>query len=251
MPDRRLPDNGLTGTVNSSLRRIAVVLAALFIAVAAGCSSGSSPYTFKTVAKSDTDMVSDLYLAEMTRLIEELAVKLYRRNPRELAKAPVHPVTIEERINQIISCRNPDTREAMAELDERRGIDAMLLGFEPDYPGDRVFAVVFGLYSMILTSYNDTCEFFLLSSLDQQKLYNSARNIEILVWRLKTRQTNDGRPLLLTNETGEAARNLSFERLFGKMIALQDMMALIVADKTNRFINRAIHMAAGMTFFPL
>ena len=45
--------------------------------------------------------------------------------------------------------------------------------------------------------------------------------------------------------------NLSFERLFGKMIALQDMMAEITANSGNRTINRVVQGAATMIFLPI
>ena len=71
------------------------------------------------------------------------------------------------------------------QLDGRVGTDAMLLALDENYTGDRVFALMTGLVSMIRTSYGNKAEFYMLDDLEPQALYNSARNIEILVWRLK------------------------------------------------------------------
>ena len=184
-------------------------------------------------------------MAQTVDLLKQLTEKLYKKNPAEINKQPGQ--TIETRIEQIFAC--PVLR-SLDELDNKSGTDAILLGFEPDFKGDRVFAIMFGLYSMIHTSYNGKCELFMLDYLDQQNLYNSARNIEILVWRLKTRKKPDGSPFLLTNAINGDIQNLSYERIFGKLIVLQDTMALVVSKRTGRFIKEAVHMA-GMAFLPI
>jgi hypothetical protein len=199
------------------------------------------------VAKNDVDMIIDIHLREISSLVAELTEKLYLRNPAELAKALNGPVSIHDRVRAVTDCRS---HRPLQETQGKTGIDAMLLGFEESYAGDRVFAMMTGLYTMIIAAYNGRCESFMIHQLDQQKLHNSARNIEILVWRLKNRRQADGRLFLLTNETDQPLKNLSFERLFGKMIATQDMMALIVSEKTQRLIINAVHMA-GMAFLPI
>jgi hypothetical protein len=49
---------------------------------------------------------------------------------------------------------------------------------------------------------------------------------------------------------GEVA-NLSFEREFGKLIAQQDLLALILEDRSNRSISRVFQNAAAFAFLPL
>ena len=90
----------------------------------------------------------------------------------------------------------------------------------------------------------------MLDSLDPQKLYNSARNLEIMAWRLAHRRNINGELLLLTNGTNGVI-NLSFERLFGKMIADQDMIAEIIAGRANRTINKIFHSIAQAMFLPV
>ena len=128
--------------------------------------------------------------------------------------------------------------------------DAMLLAFDAHYQGDRVFALGVGLRGMLYKAYGEKSELFLLDSLDPQKLYNSARNIEIIAWRLAHKRGAKGRLLLLTNSTNGTI-NLSFERLFGKMIANQDMISEIIAAGANRTINKIVHSIAQAVFLPV
>jgi hypothetical protein len=217
------------------------VLLAIVLALT-GCSNQS--FDIKGIAKTDIDLVADLHRDETRRLVLSLATKLYKRNPRELRKQP--GATLESRLQQLQ--QTPDLK--FAELQGRQGIAAMDLAFQWDFRGDRVFALIVGLSGMLREAYGYKDEFFVLDELDQQKLYISARNIEVLVWRLKQSKDNRGKPLIYTNATGEVL-NLSFERLFGKLIAHQDMLAQIMAGKTQRAINSVAHSIVSMTFMPL
>jgi len=100
-------------------------------------------------------------------------------------------------------------------------------------------------------SYGYHVEFFILDKLDQQKLYNSARNIEIFSWRLRTDKDENGELLLLSTHIDGENTNLSFERLVSKLISIQDMMALIAADGDLRAINGVTQGVAKMIFLPI
>ena len=147
-----------------------------------GCSSYDN-FHIKDLAKTDIDVVSEIHMNQVNALLKTLTEKLYKRNPNELKK--IKGQTVHTRINQIFSCK-ADTETVYKELKFKNGTDAVLLGFDPDFEGDRVFAMMYGLYTMIHKSYNDKCELFMFDYLNEQNLYNSARNIEIFVWRLKT-----------------------------------------------------------------
>lgn len=205
----------------------------------------SSDFNIKNLAKTDIDKISELHLNQVVDLLKTLTEKLYKKNPGELHKVPGQ--TIDSRLNQIFIC---PIETGYREIDFKESTDAILLGFEPEFKGDRVFAIMFGLYSMIHKSYNRKCELFMLDSLDEQRLYNSARNIEILVWRLSNRKTEDGHLIILTNNLESEIKNLSYERLFGKLISLQDTMAQIISDRNGRFITKAVQMV-GMAFLPI
>jgi hypothetical protein len=199
----------------------------------------------ENLAKTDINLVSEIHIRQVADLLKTLTRKLYRMNSMELGKTP--GATIDSQVTRIFQC--PPVQTDLT-LENKEGTDAILLGFEPGYEGDRVFAMMYGLYIMFHASYSKKCDFFLLDFLDVQSLYNSARNIEILVWRLKTRHLPNGELFLATNVCNGPIENLSFERIFGKLISLQDTMALIVSTRTGRLITDAVHIT-GMAFLPI
>jgi hypothetical protein len=210
-----------------------------------GCSGDDR--LLKNLAKSDIDFVADAHLREMNRLMQSLMVKLYKRNPRELQKAP--GATVEQRQRQIFGTLG---HLAFAELDSRQGTDALELAFDPNFTGDRVFAVMAGMVGMVRSSYNWQDEQFLFDSLDPQKLFDCARNLEILAWRISNRRDARNDLMLLSNSRPGEEENLSFERQFGKMIAVQDMLAFILAGKVDRGVSRMAQGALSTAvFFPM
>lgn len=215
--------------------------------LSSGCASGAGSFQVKDLAKTDVDMVADLHREETRDLLRRLMIKLYKRNPRELRK--MEGQTAENRWTMIES--QIDQPLLFDELDGVQGVDAMRLGLSAGFSGDRVFAVSVGLVGMMREAYGYKSEFFWMDTLDQQMLYNSARNIEVLVWLLKSRKDDRGERLLLTDSADGEVLNLSFERLFGKMIAHQDMLSEILADKTQRAVNKVAHGVMSMTFIPI
>lgn len=223
-------------------RGVAVSLLCWAIFSLAACSS--SGFNLKALAKSEIDAVADAHRNESERLLNELLVKLYKRNPRELRKTP--GVTLTGR--QLSLFGRPDSP---ADARQAAPLDELRLALESGYRGDRVYMLMHGLSGMISQAYNNKREFFMLDQLDAQKLYNSARNIEVLLWRLRTQRDANGEPLLLTNSRPGESYNLSFERTFGKLIQLQDMMATITAGRTQRTINQVTKSVASMAFMPI
>jgi len=55
---------------------------------------------------------------------------------------------------------------------------------------------------------------------------------------------------ILTNSVEGEIQNLSYERLFGKIISLQDTMAQIVSNRSGRIIKEVVQIA-GMAFLPI
>ena len=94
-------------------------------------------------------------------------------------------------------------------------------------------------------------EFYILDSLNEMKLYNSARNLDIAVWKLGHDRNPAGEPYLLANELDPANRNLSFEREFGRVMGLLDFMAKIVADRNGRTFSRLTHSVVSTVFLPV
>ncbi|HEX2769503.1 MAG TPA: hypothetical protein VHN12_09475, partial [Geobacteraceae bacterium] len=85
--------------------------------------------------------------------------------------------------------------------------------------------------TMVLNSYDGHRSLYIFNMLDAQKLYNSARNIELASSLIRTKYDSDNKQFLLSSGEGDDL-NLSFERLFVKVINAQDMMAQIIADRT-------------------
>ncbi|MFT4822290.1 MAG: hypothetical protein ACJASY_000915 [Halioglobus sp.] len=207
--------------------------------------SGCSGFEVKNLAKSDIDMVADQFIDESRLLVKELMAKLYKRNPGELAKGPAN--TIASRLNQL---QNQKGALKFAELSYRQEIVALELVFDPRFKGDRVFALSVGLGGMLRYAYGYNAELFMLDKLDSKRLITSAHNVEVLLWRLKNSRQSDGAHFLITSEYRGVTDNLSFERLFGKLIVLQEMMAKIAGDANHRHFNSAVQ-AASSVFIPL
>lgn len=225
-----------------------IVLSLILLACwLSGCASTGNNFQIKDLAKSDVDLVADLHRRSVTLLLEELNTKLYKLNPAELKK--VSSASIESRWQMLNQSSSAPLE--FFELQQMKGIDAMRLAFEESFEGDRVFALMAGLVDMLNEAYGYKQEFYWLDSIDQQKLYNSARNIEVLVWLLRSKLTSEGKVMILTDSISEEQTNLSFERLFGKLIAYQDMLAQIMGGKTQRAINTVAHGIVSMTFIPL
>jgi len=216
-----------------------------------GCNSHSTkgslteprPFQLKDLAKSDVDLVAEAHLRMTLNQLKILMQKLYWRNPQELRKRGMANMAAA-----VKTVFGPDRPASFPELQGRRSTDSMRMAFRASYRGDRVLALMEGLRGMVLDSYNGQQEFYLLDELEPQKIYNAARNIEIAVWKLSNNRDADGRLYLLTNDVTGAVPDLSFERLFGKVIALQDGMAVVVSDATNRRIKNVIQSAASAVF---
>jgi hypothetical protein len=198
------------------------------------------------LVKTDVDSIAEIHLQESLASARLLTEKLYRRNPREWRRGGYASLDAA-----IARAFDPRHGWRFPELGNARGTDALQLAFRPEFAGDRVFAFGVGLASMLMQAYGDQTEFYALDTLDPQKLYNAARNVEVAAWKLATARDASGELLLLSNEIGNGPQNLSFEREIGKLIAYQDVLARTVAERTNRTIRRVVQGVATMAFLPL
>ena len=226
-------------------RVAAGLLGLALLALHSGCAGDGDRYRLRNLAKSDVNLVTDEFIAETRALVEELMDKLYRRNPDQLQRGAGR--SIEDRLRQVRATPGP---LRFAELGGAEELAALELVFDPAFEGDRVFALVAGLGGMLRLAYGYDRETFLFDSLDAELLETSARNTEILLWRLKNNRRADGRHWLITSEYRGLVDNLSFERLFGKLIALQDMIARIAGDAGDRRVTKVVHTATSV-FIPL
>ncbi len=219
----------------------------------AGCGGGAAPgkrveagFEPGQLVKTDIDRVAEAHVREVFASLRVLAEKLYRRNPREWRKGG--QASVEAAVARLFEGRQDWT---FAELEGRRGTEAIHLAFREDYGGDRVLAFMAGLAGMTQTAFNGKTEFFVLDELDPQALHNAARNVEIAVWKLSNATAAGGGLFLLSNEAQGPVRNLSFEREFGKVIGNLDLLSKIIADKTNRTVAKVIQNMATALFLPV
>ncbi len=233
--------------------RTAVLL--LAIALLGGCAGGiqrpdgsrtQREYRLANLAKSDVDMISELTQREVLAGLRLLAEKLYRRNPQEYRKAGL--ASPEAAAARIFAAVDKGPQGPLAFVNWREGLQQ---AFQEGFAGDRVHVFMLSLTAMIMAAYDYKTEFYLTDSLDAQKLYNSARNIEVAVWKLSNARLANGQRMLLTNSMEGEVQNLSFEREFGKLIARQDLLALIMEDRGSRTINRIMHNVASFVFLPI
>lgn len=203
-------------------------------------------FSIKSVAKSDANMVLDKHVTTLDQYLEELMLKLYLRNPYYWRVTG--DKSAQAKVDRLLS----ETDLALSKrVQNTRSTQSIQLAFDPLFGGDRVLAFVYGLKSMLLDAYGGRKEFFILDQLDPQKLYNAARNIEVAVWKLSNDRFQSGQLYLISNALDGEVKNLSFERLFGKMIAIQDSSAFLVADSTNRVIKNVLQGVARYVFLPI
>jgi hypothetical protein len=216
----------------------------LGVLLLSGCASNGD-FAPSQLAKTDIDRVSEAHRHEAFASLKVLAEKLYRRNPREWKKAG--HASMDEAMAQLF---DPKLAWRLPTLEGKRGVEALAAGFREDFQGDRVAALIGGMGGMLSAAFNGQDEFYVLDDLDPQKLYNSARNIEIAAWKLANARDSSGNLLLLSNEI-QAPQNLSFEREFGKMIGNLDLLSKIIADKANRTVVKVIQNMASAVFIPI
>jgi hypothetical protein len=196
------------------------------------------------LAKTEIDRVIDVNRAEVMASLRRVAEKFYRRNPKEWRRGG-RP-SLDLALDRLFS-----GTDDFPELGGRREGDAVLHAFSADYAGDRVLAVMAGLVGMVDAAFEHKDFFYAIDSLDEQKLYNCARNVEIAVWKISSTRGANGQARLISNELDRDNPNLSFEREFGRIIGLLDFMSRIVADGNGRSVTRITQSVAAAVFLPV
>ncbi|MGR8933742.1 MAG: hypothetical protein ACU837_05040 [Gammaproteobacteria bacterium] len=226
-------------------KTLSYLLALLLLGILVGCTGTQEsvqgrPFEITSLAKNDIDLVTEMHQQVVFASLKELAMKLYKRNPREWKKDG------HKSLDDAVASLSTDP---FPEVDGKTSVDCIRLAFDEKFQGDRVKAFVAGLETMILDAYDGHRSVYIYNLLDAQKFYDSARNLEVASWLLRTKIDNRNQ-LFLLSTGGSDEVNLSFERLFGKMINAQDMMAQIMADRTHRQIKNVLQSAA-MVLIPI
>lgn len=199
------------------------------------------------LAKTDFDRMADVELAENTQSLHNLMLKLYKRNPHELAKSTSDDA---QKMTEWVFESALQHRWQFNEIGNKQGTDAIFLSFDANYQNDRVLAFIIGLQTMLAKAHGGKTDFYLTDKIEPQHIYNVARNIEIAAWKLSNARDAGGKLYLLTNEISDKDRNLSFEREFGKMIGRTDLYAIALAEKSQRLISRVVQSLATAAFLP-
>jgi hypothetical protein len=203
--------------------------------------------TIESFAKSDIDEVTELHQRIVLGHLKKFMIKLYKRNPQ--LRHDKTQRTIEASVEMVFSA--PEKYQ-FPQWKQKNAADLIHYSLSDEFEGkDRVLPFIMGLYTMIMASYDNHREFFYLTSINEQKLYNSARNIEIAAWLLANKQQKNGKPILLSDSIDGARQNLSYQRLVGQMIATQDNIAAIISQKSGRVIKNVVQRAASFAFLPI
>ena len=208
--------------------------------------------TANQLAKADFDRMADVELAENTQSLRDLMLKLYKRNPHELAKSTSDNA---EKMTEWVFEGALQHHWQFKEIANKQGTDAIFLAFDANYQHDRVLPFIVGLQTMLAKAHGNKTDFYLTDKIEPQHIYNVARNIEIAAWKLSTARDVEGNLYLLSNEinyqdASHKAQNLSFEREFGKMIGRTDLYAIALAEKSQRLISRVVQSIATAAFLP-
>ena len=198
------------------------------------------------LGKNDFDRMADVEMAENTQSLRNLMLKLYKRNPHELAKSTAD--NAEKMVEWVFESELQHNFK-FKEIDNKQGTEALFLAFDASYQNDRVLPFIVGLQTMLLKAHNNKTEFYLTDKIEPQHVYNVARNIEIAAWKLSNARDANGNLYLLSNEIGDN-HNLSFEREFGKMIGRTDLYAISLAEKSQRLVSRVMQSLATAVFLP-
>lgn len=199
------------------------------------------------LAKSDINEVVEHHQRAVIRDLETLMLKLYRRNPN--GRHDQEQRSIEESVELFFSRPH---NHGYSQWEAMKPNDIVRISVDETYQGsDRILPFIYGLRKMLMSSYDNHTEFYYLTSISEQKLYNSARNIEISAWMLAEKRDLQGELLILSDSVEHEQRNLSYQRLIGRMIATQDNLAEIIANKSGRLIKTVVVKAATMVFLPI
>ena len=202
-----------------------------------------APPQIKDLVKSDTAFFVEAVRSELDQSLGVLLVKLYRRNPIQLPATS----SVETRVAQLKA-----RKLSLQEFGDPKPDELVRMVFAEDFTGDRAYAFVAGLQSMVNHAFDHRREYLLLDDLPSaQFVYNSARNIETAAYLLRTQRNNSKEPYLYADGIQDGILNASYSQLMGEMIGLQDALSKALAKKDQRTLNAVARGAASFVFLPV
>ena len=222
------------------MKKITVLIASIILLTS--CQKNA----FTNIAKTDIDIITELHVLNANEYVEELVIKLYKLNPIYINKNKKF-----DKVSDVIIDIFKEVNINKIDKTGKTNIDYILKGFDKNFSGDRIYFICKGLYGMINASYNYKKKFYLTDKkLNAQKLMNTTINIETLVWRLSNTKMN-GALIIKTNNIENGKTNLSFERLFGKLINNQENMSRIITSQQGRSVQKAAKRIVTSIFLPI
>ncbi|MBT7542888.1 MAG: hypothetical protein HN613_02370 [Gammaproteobacteria bacterium] len=222
------------------MRKIILILPILLLA---SCQNN----ILTNIAKTDIDIVTEIHARNAKEYIEELVIKLYKINPVYIQNNKEF-----NNVSEVIIDIFKDVNKNKIDKTGKENIDFILKGFSDEFDGDRIYYITKGLFGMINASYNYKKKFYITDKiLNSQKLMNTSTNIKTLVWRLSNTKGKNNVILIKTNNIANNNINLSFERLFGKLINNQENMAMIISSQEGRIIHEAAKGIVSSIFLPI
>src|ERR1035437_4131179 len=111
-----------------------VIPSIFFILLLAGCASSQcdvkrGSFEISSLVKTDVDLVTETHQRVVFAALKELAVKLYKRNPREWKKASY--ISLDDAVAALSS-------EPFPSVNGKNSIACLRLAFDEEYYGDRV-----------------------------------------------------------------------------------------------------------------
>ena len=222
------------------MKKITVLIASIILLTS--CQKN----VFTNIAKTDIDIITELHVLNANEYVEELVIKLYKLNTIYINKNKKF-----DKVSDVIIDIFKEVDINKIDKTGKTNIDYILKGFDKNFSGDRIYFICKGLYGMINASYNYKKKFYLTDKkLNAQKLMNTTINIETLVWRLSNTKMN-GALIIKTNNIENGKTNLSFERLFGKLINNQENMSRIITSQQGRSVQKAAKRIVTSIFLPI
>lgn len=197
--------------------------------------------------KSDFNRVLELEWLENKQSLKTLMLKLYKRNPNQLAKSTSD--NAEAMVDWVFEGAT-EHQWQFNSINNIQGPAAIRLAFAKAYQGDRVLPFIVGIVTMYQQVHGNKEAFYFTDNIDPQSLYNVARNVEIAMWKLAHEHDENGNLYLLSNAMQADKSNLSFEREFGKIIGRTELSAYMLAEKSERTITRIAQSLATSVFLP-
>ena len=217
-----------------TLRSASIALGAAAALGLAGCAATRSTeraenYDTHEWMQSSANRIANLAVRDNLQSIRRVQQSLYRRNPREWRKGASSAEDAIQRTWDAVTQSAP-----LPALGGKSGIDAVRLAFEPGYAGDRIAALVYGWASMLKEANGDTWEQTMVDGVTAENSYRAARNMEISLWLIGSKNGADGQPLLLATEISDRGRNLVVDRELSKIVARLDLLAAQADEKYRR-----------------